>query len=158
MSNRYKENQMVWQFRRKFYSIEYNFTNHQQSLDIPSRIRMDMPLRKRMDMPLRIRSSQVCNDQSVLIYCSVYIPLTIYILLTLIIYPTSTLYIPFTLYNILYVGFPVFFYIPQIRNYAHHIMNWWSKSTSYPSPSFSCPVDNRQLGNNVFSLSAVLKS
>lgn len=47
---------------------------------------------------------------------------------------------------------------PQIRNYAHHIMNWWSKSTSYPSPSFSCPVDNRQLGNNVFSLSAVLKS
>ena len=115
MSNRYKENQMVWQFRRKFYSIEYNFTNHQQSLDIPSRIRMDMPL--------RIRSSQVCNDQSVLIYCSVYIPLTIYILLTiyiphtiyilltLIIYPTSTLYIPFTLYNILYVWFPVFFYI-----------------------------------------------
>lgn len=50
------------------------------------------------------------------------------------------------------------FYNPQIRNYAHHIMNWWSKSTSYPSPSFSCPVDNRQLGNNVFSLSAVLKS
>ena len=50
------------------------------------------------------------------------------------------------------------FIYPQIRNYAHHIMNWWSKSTSYPSPSFSCPVDNRQLGNNVFSLSAVLKS
>lgn len=35
---------------------------------------MDMPLRKRMDIPSRIRSSQVCNDQSVLIYCSVYIP------------------------------------------------------------------------------------
>lgn len=47
---------------------------------------------------------------------------------------------------------------PQIRNYAHHIMNWWSKSTSYPSPSFSCPVDNRQLRSSVFSLSAVLKS
>ena len=48
--------------------------------------------------------------------------------------------------------------IPQIRNYAHHIMNWWSKSTSYPSPSFSCPVDNRQLRSSVFSMSAVLKS
>ena len=28
----------------------------------------------------------------------------------------------------------------------------------YPSPSFSCPVDNRQLRSSVFSLSAVLKS
>ena len=37
-------------------------------------------------------------------------------------------------------------------------MNWWSKSTSYPSPSFNCPVDNRQFRSNVFSLSAVLKA
>ena len=110
MSNRYKENQMVWQFRRKFYSIEYNFTNHQQSLDIPSRIRMDMPLRIRMDIPSRIRSSQVSNDQSVLIYCSVYIP-------PHNIYPPHINYIPHSLHYIspshyiLYVWFPVFFYI-----------------------------------------------
>ena len=126
MSNRYKENQMVWQFRRKFYSIEYNFTNHQQSLDIPSRIRMDMPLRKRMDMPLRIRSSQVCNDQSVLIYCSVYIPLTIYILLTLIIYPTSTLYIPFTLYIICMISCILLYW------YKEHVSRQSAISVRWP--------------------------
>ena len=32
------------------------------------------------------------------------------------------------------------------------------KHTIEPSPSFSCPVDNRQLRSSVFSLSAVLKS
>ena len=138
MSNRYKENQMVWQFRRKFYSIEYNFTNHQQSLDIPSRIRMDMPLRIRMDMPLRIRSSQVCNDQSVLIYCSVYIPLTIYILLTiyiphtiyilltLIIYPTSTLYIPFTLYIICMISCILLYW------YKEHVSRQSAISVRWP--------------------------
>ena len=118
MSNRYKENQMVWQFRRKFYSIEYNFTNHQQSLDIPSRIRMDMPL--------RIRSSQVCNDQSVLIYCSVYIPLTIYILLTLIIYPTSTLYIPFTLYIICMISCILLYW------YKEHVSRQSAISVRWP--------------------------
>ena len=118
MSNRYKENQMVWQFRRKFYSIEYSFTNHQQSLDIP--------LRKRMDMPLRIRSSQVCNDQSVLIYCSVYIPLTIYILLTLIIYPTSTLYIPFTLYIICMISCILLYW------YKEHVSRQSAISVRWP--------------------------
>ena len=34
----------------------------------------------------------------------------------------------------------------------------WSKSTSYISPTFNCPVANRQFRSNVFSLSAVLKS
>ena len=109
---------MVWQFRRKFYSIEYNFTNHQQSLDIPSRIRMDMPL--------RIRSSQVCNDQSVLIYCSVYIPLTIYILLTLIIYPTSTLYIPFTLYIICMISCILLYW------YKEHVSRQSAISVRWP--------------------------
>ena len=112
MSDRYKENQMVWQFRRKFYSIEYNFTNHQQSLDMPSRIRMDMPL--------RIRSSQVCNDQSVLIYCSVYI------LLTLIIYPTSTLYIPFTLYIICMISCILLYW------YKEHVSRQSAISVRWP--------------------------
>ena len=126
MSNRYKENQMVWQFRRKFYSIEYNFTNYQQSLDIPSRIRMDMPLRKRMDMPSRIRSSQACNDQSVLIYCSVYIPLTIYILLTLIIYHTLYIIYPLHIYIICMISCILLYW------YKEHVSRQSAISVRWP--------------------------
>ena len=119
MSNRYKENQMVWQFRRKFYSIEYNFTNHQQSLD--------MPLRIRMDMPSRIRSSQVCNDQSVLIYCSVYIPPTQYISSSHWLYTTlSTLYIPFTLYIICMISCILLYW------YKEHVSRQSAISVRWP--------------------------
>ena len=37
-------------------------------------------------------------------------------------------------------------------------MNWWSKSTSYISPSFSWPDANIQLSSKVLRVSAVLKS
>ena len=87
-------------FGRFLVILNIILQNHQQSLD----------------MPLR----QVSNDQSVLIYCSVYKPLTLYISFTLYIHP-FTLYIPlFTLYiyppHIIYnIYVPVFLNI-DIKN------------------------------------------